>query len=214
MLIAWSLFNTFFFFIMKYLYHYSRDLYKDLRTREKQAVVSEGQAQNKLPSYDKHISFFLEPIPLDILPDIHKNQHPFYVAGNEVYEYRVPTVNLGTMTYHLTESPEKTKALYDTTIDDDEYYRIMDEVNKANKYIGDNVRDLESLIDKFEGTTRNAFIKLPCYPNYEEIKNKYAPTVPHFMIYPKSGIVRYSSVSKKKFGTAKVKISNNNFLNW
>lgn len=196
---------------MRYLYHYSEALFDSLKTREKQGNQIEVSGRS---DYNKHISFFLEPIPLDILPAIHHNEHPFYVAGKEVYEYKIPTTNLGPMTYHLTESPEKTKALYDTSIDDDEYYRIMDEVNKANKYLGDNVKDLEALIDRFEGTTRNYFIKLPSYPNYQELKTKYAPCVPHLMVYPKSGIIRYSSVTKKKFGNTKVKTSNTKFLNW
>ena len=199
---------------MRYLYHYSDQLFDSLKTREKQNKPLDPKVKTNFSDYDKHISFFLEPIPLDILPDIHHNKHPFYVAGKEVYEYRIPTVNLGTMRYHLTESPEKTKALYDNSIDDDAYYALMDKVNKEQKYVGTSIKDIEELVDKFEGTTRNFFLKVPTYPNYEEIKNKYAPCVPHLMVYPSTGVVRYSSVTKKKFGNAKAKISNSNFLNW
>jgi hypothetical protein len=199
---------------MRYLYHYSDQLFDSLKTREKQNKPLDPKVKTNFSDYDKHISFFLEPIPLDILPDIHHNKHPFYVAGKEVYEYRIPTVNLGIMDYKLVESPEKTKARYDTSIDDDAYFELMDKVNIANKYIGDKISDIEDLVDRFEGTTRNYFIKIPSYPDYEKMKTKYAPCVPHLMVYPKSGIVRYSSVSKKKFGNTKVKISNTKFLNW
>lgn len=199
---------------MRYLYHYSEALFDSLKTREKQGLGNQEKIPGLDANYNKHISFFIEPIPLDILPSIHHNEHPFYVAGKEVYEYRIPTINLGIMEYRLVESPEKTKARYDTSIDDDAYFELMDKVNAANKYNGDKINDLEKLIDKFEGTTRNYFIKIPTYPDYEKMKTKYAPCVPHFMVYPKSGIVRYSSVTKKKFGSTKVKISNSNFLNW
>lgn len=199
---------------MKYLYHYSTELFDILKTREKQGLGKEEKIPELNQRYNKHISFFLEPIPLDILPDIHSNKHEFYVAGKEVYEYKIPTVNLGVMEYELVESPEKIKALYDTTLDDDAYYKAMDEISRANKYNGKNIKDLEALIERFEGTTRGYFIRIPSYPNYKEIKNKYAPCVPHFMIYPKTGLVKYSSVTKKKFGKSKVTPVSSSFLNW
>jgi hypothetical protein len=199
---------------MKYLYHYSSQMFDILKTREKQNKPLDSKLKANSSDYDKHISFFLEPIPLDILPDIHHNKHPFYVTGKEVYEYKIPTVNLGTMRYYLTESPEKTKALYDTSIDDDAYYALMDKVNKEQRYVGTKIKDIEDLVERFEGTTKNYFMKIPSYPNYEEIKGKYAPCVPHLMIYPETGLVKYGSVTKKRFGKSKTSPVNSSFLNW
>ena len=70
-----------------YLYHYSDKLFDRLLTKRKQGVTDD---ENKLEKYAylDHISFFLEPIPLDILPSIHKNKHPFYVEGKELNEYK------------------------------------------------------------------------------------------------------------------------------
>lgn len=182
-----------------YLYHYSDKLFDRLLTKRKQGIKDDANKLEKY-AYLDHISFFLEPIPLDILPSIHKNKHPFYVEGKELNEYKILTTSLGKMFYRLVESPENIKLLYDTTIDDETYYKERDKVDKKNKYEGTSLKDLESLVHRFQGTTREYFKKIPSYPNYEEIKTKYAPCVPHFMIYPETGIVNYSECNKVTLG--------------
>jgi hypothetical protein len=186
---------------MKQIYHYSETLYHTLLTRRRQGF----KETNNIPeingrSYLDHISFFIEPIPLDILPSLHHNKHPFYQNNKSIYEYVISTEELSGCFYHLTESPEKTKLLYDKTITDEQYYEKIERVNEKLNYTGTDIVKLEKLIEKFTGTTRAYFINVPKLPNYEELKTKYAPTVPHLMIYPKNGEIKYNNVSFKTMG--------------
>lgn len=178
------------------LYHYSTQLYSVLKTLRKQGRKGENDNQKEHGhQYIDHISFFIEPIPLDILPSIHRQKHPFYKEGKKLYEYVVPTDKLGMLFYELVESPEKTSLLYDKTISDDIYHIRLSEAMLLNHYEGHSISDINKLIDRFKGTTREAFKKIPTRPNYKEIMTKYAPTVPHFMIYPDSGEIAFSEVN-------------------
>ena len=69
-----------------------------------------------------------------------------------------------------------------------------------NNYEGTDTKSILALINRFKGKTRKMFIDVPKLPNYEELKNKYAPSVVHFMIYFSVGIVKYESVTLKHFG--------------
>jgi hypothetical protein len=192
------------------LYHYSKDLYPELKTRRAQGVeINKAEDINERSYYD-HISLFLEPIPLDILPSIHKNHHPFYKAGESVYEYSIPLPYLKGWFYTLVESPEKCQLYYDDSVSEQDYHVRMKKIIEENNYEGNDLRELDKIVKKFKGTTRSYFKKLPSMPNYEDIKNKYAPCVPHLMIYSDKGILKYSQVNEKHFGS-EIKVS---FKNW
>jgi hypothetical protein len=188
---------------MSQLYHYSHKLYSTLLTRTAQKQKKKKLTVNDR-KYDDHISFFIEPIPLDILPGLHKFEHPFYRDGSKVYEYCIHTTTLGKFYYELVESPEKTNIYYDNSLSDDEYHKLLKQIEKDNNYTGTSLSELNKLINKFKGKTRRYFQLIPKRPNYEDIKTKYAPTVPHFMIYPESGEVKYYKVTEKIMGNNSV----------
>jgi hypothetical protein len=192
------------------LYHYSKDLYPELKTRRAQGVKINKVEDNEERSYYDHISLFLEPIPLDILPAIHKNQHPFYKDGDVVYEYSIPLAYLKNWFYTLVESPEKCELYYDDRVSEEDYVTLMKKIVQENNYEDTDLKQLEKIVKRFRGTTRTYFKQLPSLPNYESIKNKYAPCVPHLMIYSSKGILSYSQVVKRQFGSD-IKVS---FKNW
>lgn len=167
------------------LYHYNKQAFPILKTLEKQGTTLEVEGT---PNYGKHISFFLEPIPYEFLGTIFGKDHHIWFPGNVVQEHTVVVKDIGGFTYSLVESPEKTVLFYDENISESLYIKKLTETIKENNYEGNDPKVLEKLQIKLKGTTREFYAKLPGRPNFEKIKNKYAPTVPHLMIYPESGI--------------------------
>lgn len=183
------------------LYHYSKELYDVLKSRAAQKDMPPTNTPDMM--YDRSISFFIEPIPLDILPSLHHYNHHFYKDKSKVYEYQISDhdLNKDKFVFRLVESPEKTQLYYDDSILDKEYHERLNAAIKEFGYTGTTTREIEPLVRRFKGTTRDLFKKLPTYPNYEtDLKTKYAPLVPHLMIYFNRGVIPYSSVAQKVMG--------------
>ena len=184
-----------------YIYHYSKEKYPELRTLEAQGTHARPQ---KAPeTYGKHISFFLDPIPKDIIGLLYGAFHAVWFPGNKLWEYKVDVSALGDFTYEIVESPEKTKLYYDDSLSIPEYHKKLAEVIKKCNYSGSGKKELERAATPLLHKTREYFIKASKYRNFDEIKKKYAATVPHVMAYPSTGIVRYVSATPIIIGGAK-----------
>lgn len=192
------------------LYHYANDKFTTLLTKEKQNLVKPEERKKeeqayidfyklygyKRPGYYfEHISFFFEPIPLDIIASIFPKDHPVWFSGNELYQYEIDTSKIGHFTYEIVEYPEKTNIYYDDTLTDKEYFKLIKEAVIKNNYIGKNSQ-IEEASKHLIGLTRSYYDQLKDRPNYEEIKYKYAATVPHVMLYPYLGKIKPESVTK------------------
>lgn len=191
-----------------FLYHYSAEKHNVLKTVEKQnKLTSEEKAKwDKLAKdnfragvYYQHISFFFEPIPIDIISNIFNNEHPVWYSGNVLYEHKVSIASLGEFSYELTESPEINEIFYNPKYDDysdERWEKLKDKILKENGYIGHDSASLINAINKNKGSIREAYKQLPHRSNFEQIKTKYAATVPHLMVYPETGTIEVSSINK------------------
>ena len=199
-------------------YHYASEEFEDLRSR-----LAQGKGKlfimDRLPallddlqgalavqldkvrlkdewSYERSISLFLEPVPLDIA-GIYKDQHEFWQSGRELVQYEVDLKDLPAgIAWRLVESPEKTKLLYETqdweaTKKDKtlipQYVKEVKDKEKSMGYVGHGHVSLERITKKFNRKTRRFMeqateIALQ-YPEDGGFK-KYAACVPHVMIYP------------------------------
>lgn len=186
------------------LFHYAKQSFSELRTLERQRPLSEKERKEasdviisgKPGFYFQHISFFIEPVPLDLLGSIFGNSHHTWYPGSELFQYTVESSKLGSFKYEVVESPEKTELYYDDDLTTDAYVKAHRELLVRLNYVGDSNAKLIAATRHLMGTTRAAFQQLPKRPNWSDIKNKYAPTVAHVMVYPASGIIQYESVSK------------------
>ncbi len=191
------------------LYHYSTHHYDQLKTLEKQRPltkkeIDQGAASVKsgaaLPYY-AHISFFFEPVPLDLVGSIFPKDHHTWFKGSRLYEYVVDPSSIEHFQYKVVESPEKTALYYDGSVTDAEYHRRIAVLDKTLHYSGHSVAELKLAAQHLEGSTRDSFLALPSRSNWhgkekDSIQKKYAATVPHVMLYPASGVVTYQSVKK------------------
>lgn len=188
------------------LYHYSKDRFSILKTLEKQRKIKSDEVHKahedfldfekkygiQRPGYYyEHISFFFEKIPLNLYKYFPKD-HSVWVKGNSLYEYTVDSKSIKHFGYELVETPEKIKLYYNNDITLDEYFKRMGMLYERERYIGKDNDMFEKVVkyNKLAEVQNNYFILLKDRPNYNEIKDKYAATVPHVMIYPVLGEIK------------------------
>ena len=102
------------------LYHYSDKQHSELLTRrvqgadEKEIDIATFKAKRMglpLPYHD-HISLFFEPIPAEHIARTFLNGHPFWKAGNEIYEHVIDIQDIDpTSFWRVVESIEQTVIL-------------------------------------------------------------------------------------------------------
>ena len=142
--------------------------------------------------YNKHISFFFDPIDPMVVDQVYGKFHHFWAHGATVYEHVVDSRQIGKFNYHITETPEKIEILYDDSISTKRYYELLEQINKTNHYLGTE-REFDQAAKKFVGQTSKYQKKVHTYPNWNDIKNKYAACVPHVMLYPDKGYCKVLS---------------------
>lgn len=195
------------------LYHYSTEKFDILKTRAKQGITdtSDVNDSNKLiskilkfGSYNDHISLYFEKAPLDILGTIYQGvDHEIWYPGSKLYEYEVHLADIGKFSYNIVETPLEIKMFYDDKYDDmsmEEYVKFLYKKKIKAGLCGDDRANFISQVNKLKGTIVDEYIKLPRRPNWAEIQQLYAPTVPHVMIYPDNGTIKYHSVKSVVVG--------------
>lgn len=194
------------------LYHYSKELYRQLQTRritEKltddqiQTIEAKARERSTLPYID-HISFFIEPIPLDILGVLFsKHDHPVWFDGNQLYEYTIDSESLkGNFWFEIVETPFDIQFMDSNWLDNmsdlqkREYFAKQKELKLQNGECGYGSSELEKAAIKFLGTTRRFYIDGIKHHDSASLK-RYAARVPHIMLYPIGGIVAYKNPPRK-----------------
>lgn len=194
------------------LYHYSKDLYKDLRTlkvRGESAGDKDGWRDAYKPgAYDEHISFFLERIPLDILGSIFKGvNHQVWYTGSHLYEYEVDVGKMSEFSYDIVESPLSNRLFYDETTDymsNIDYAILLQKTKLAAGEIGYTKREFLKVAPQYIGILRQEYLKLPSRPNWDRLQSLYAGSVVHVMLYPTTGIVAYDHAKPVRVGGGRI----------
>lgn len=184
------------------LYHYSQEEYTSLISIYGRGVSEDdkkrlGEWATKVEgpfAYTKSISFFMEPIPVD-LPSILHNEHTFWVSGKTLCEHVVDVSALpADVPYRLVEASEKTDLIYRK-----QNWKIAEKNPELEALYKKQIKELEESL-KLEGYGISGLKKLASrYMNirksYEELYklhkkfpednllSKYAALVPHLMVY-------------------------------
>ena len=200
------------------LYHYSTERFLKIETRRLQGIAEQEikSAEDKaskmgLPlPYVDHVSFFLEPIPKDTIASIFKGEHPFWKAGQTLYEHIVDTKDIDEKSfYRIVETPEIDKYTdqFDWGVKDlatrSKYFQAM---NKEMLRLGWSGYGISKMVQKcsvFIGKTEGYYIQARMREDADMSRQLYAGNVPHLMIYPKGGSVEVESVKEIKLGNVK-----------
>lgn len=190
------------------LYHYSKSKYENISSQiaRSGSIVDNGDDFQ----YEKNVSLFLEPIPRNI-SKLLNGEHEFWKSGNTIYEYTVDVSKLPKhIPFKLVESYEKTDLIYK------KQNWNWDDIKKNPKIREENLKEISDLEFSlgFKGFTKTMLIKainkvlpkldmskdyLLMYKRHkkhpeDELIKKYAPTVPHLMLYPAKVPIEYESV--------------------
>jgi len=182
------------------LYHYSKEHYPQLLTLEQQKVLDPKVRQDAqdaarfrgdLFPYYQHVSFFLDPVPLDLVGEMFPKDHQAWVNGNELWQYSVDPTTMSIKGWVLTEAPLQNFLLdvlpwFDNRTYKRGYFKMLKLGRVLTQSEGSDLSGLVKCIDRYKGRTRAAYEKLKDSKDFEELKYKYAATVPHLMIYTDS----------------------------
>lgn len=203
------------------IYHYSNQLLSSLKTKAASGTMSLADVkkerleaekiQGEEWAYCDHISFFMEPIPAGLLPELFGDQHLVWFKGNKLYEYVVNTADLDVkIRFRVAESAKKT-ALYDqfsaekNWVSDDpkllKEWRILEDSTAWDwGEKGTKRSDLDKQILAHQDTIVDAFIAARGREDFEENRMKYAANVPHLMLYPEGGKIPIHKINQITMG--------------
>lgn len=194
------------------LYHYasaSKNKFESLQTERYRS--SDKHLKEVFPSYIDHISFMFERPPFEKIAELYEKKgykHPFWYTGHALIEYIVDLDKFHStkeILYKIVETPEKTKLYYDDNIDIKTYHKMLEQVIKENGYEGTTISELKKAWSKLRSRLhRNWLLEsykaLMSSSNFDENKNKYAPTVPHLMFYTAEGVIPYVETNTIRIG--------------
>lgn len=206
------------------LYHYasaSKGLFQSLQTERHRLK----NVKDDFPSYLDHVSFMFERPPFEKIAKLYKRKghtHPFWYAGHELNEYIVDLDQFKTtkeIFYKIVESPEQTKLYYNDSVSDSAYRRELNKIIEQYGYEGNNVRDLKKAwLNLKSRMSKNWMLEhyasLMNTSNFDDNKNKYAPTVPHLMFYTADGVIHYHETNKINIGGRSSLESKPIFIRW
>lgn len=183
------------------LYHYSENSYPTLKSRALQSnVIAEDEKD-----YTNHISFFLEPIPLD-LPEILEHRHSFWRSGKTLYEHIVDTKDLpnqDNLLFYLTETPEKVDIVfYSQLAKNDKDPKYWEAVNKVKgEFTGRGVDDLIKMTRNYNSGIADYYrnlVKMDKEFPKDDLLQYYAACVPHLMVYTCMDPVKVRTIRRLK----------------
>lgn len=204
-----------------HLYHYANKQFDSIKSKRTQGTATaeeikkaEAEARRILmpgATYVDSISFFFEPIPSEILGQLYGKGHPVWFDGNKLYEYEVKLDVLpARMLYEVVES-EREMAALDKFVADHNWVEddpvllkkwfafILSEKMKWGEY-GDDVSKLKLQVKNNQGNIANNFLRASQREDFKENFSKYAASVPHLMVYPETGEIRYELMNLVTIG--------------
>ncbi len=196
------------------LYHYAKAKYPELRTLRKQHTLSEDelakslakqQARFAIGLYVDHLSFFMEPAPLDVIGELYAGRnHKVWIPGATLYEHIVESKTLGDFKYDITETPgdiAEMNADWPEDVDLTEAQMLAYFKKKAARKqrageTGVGNTAFERAAKPYLQGIGLAYINASkTYDDYNW--QQYAPSVPHVMIYPPSGVAHLIQKPRK-----------------
>lgn len=143
------------------------------------------------PGYTWSLSFFFDPPPYNEFPK-HYDVSDRWVPGSKVYEHTVDVMNLpSSMYWRVVETPINRVLGGElwNQIDEKLWFKTRWELLAATGHMGFGFDGLMNVINKYKGTTEEYFQQLWKSPDFHNVKDHYAPNVPHLMLWSEQPIV-------------------------
>lgn len=178
------------------LYHYNVNPLDDIRSLKLQNKTS---AKEWSENYSSSVSFFFEPIPLD-LPSIFDGKSKQWISGSKLYEHLIDVDDIEEdIKFHITETPDKTKLLYYKQDWSkvkkgnglrDKYLQEIEDMEIKKGYRGQGLNNFVKVAQPFKKGIRQHYINASVLAKCEPlIYDLYAGTIPHVMMFPTKPIL-------------------------
>ena len=197
------------------LYHYSDKPLKQILTLEKQIelkitniqIIHKKYDTDKYP-YQKHISFFVDKLPFDIVKNNFKSNNFYQLPTIYEHEIDISQLKSNLLYWKFVETPVnnfmaeniwdllKVLNIFDDSYQSKIYHTLKTTINNLVGDEGMSYSELSNRILKYKNQTRKMFEKLIQHKDFKEMQNKYAPYVIHLFVYPKNGIIIPSKITK------------------
>lgn len=195
-----------------FLYHYSKDKYDEILSRNAQGIVTKEELKKEKlaakfrndPGLDcDSVSLFFEPIPYDIISGVFKNKNPHWKSGQKLFEHKVRISDIEDCPWTATSTPYQLSLIdfiewNDKTPDDykRKYFRVEHESRQLAGDESDNTEDLKKCQKRYKGFTRKMYEEVPGRSDFSSIVKQYAGAVVHLIIYPYKGKIKVNSVKE------------------
>lgn len=176
--------------------------------------IEDKDYKSEVGLYSDHVSFMIDKVPIAVIGDLYKNKHDYWYNGNKMFEYTVDTKDLEkNILYRVVETPTTVKMLDEVEWKENEeweraYYRKKLKVQENRGEVGKGIASLDGQLELFKGTILDSYRKLVKRKDFEEVKDLFAPYVPHLFLYPKNGIIHYCDVREVTIGDGSNFITN------
>lgn len=175
-----------------FIYHVSDQPHKQIKPKRLQGMTPEELAKIDrdfkewgTPPYTWSMSFFFDPPPYSEFL-YHYEEKDRWKPGSTVYEHKIDVSSLVLPLYwRVVESPINSTmhgSIWDS-IDDKLWFQLRWEMLAITGHMGFDIDGLKTAIEKYSGTTTSYYRKLWSSPEFSEMKDYYAPNVPHLMIW-------------------------------
>jgi len=194
------------------LYHYSDNQYDQLQSRRVSGLPG-PEGIRVSDDYFDHISFFFDPIPSKLMPEIFYKGHPFWHKGHKLYEHVIEVDDLeDEFNFRVVESERKTALLDEFSKEhnweDDNPKTLalwnveLFKMQKKYGEVGFNKAALKAFLKTLpRDVTRYGYLAAKARPDFDWGYNKYAANVPHIMLYVRTGIIPVKQVFELTIGS-------------
>ena len=197
------------------LYHYNYKALDEILTLKAQDIRGIKKMSNDdylkmqnwykpgLGYYYESVSFFFDPLPLDLIAKKYTHEGSVYKPGKEIIEHVIVVDDIKDCPFAVVENPISNFMVEYLYSDFSETYEELFFSARTLMQIvfglqGVGKEKLIKAIEKFKGSTRPGFERLIKDKDFDtHYKFKYAPTVPHLMLYPVDGCVKVSKTTKR-----------------
>lgn len=196
------------------LYHYNPKPLDALKTSEARGSLSSEKIKRAdemasfrrdVGPYYKHISFFFDPIPADIIGTLFSRcPDAQWKIGATYFEHVINSSEIGEFKYRVVEVPRISKSPElkwpgDNAADNlkKDYFTQRYNMEVSQGLVGLTNENFDAVCKEFVGGTRRAFIEATRHPATPDNLTLYAADVPHVMLYPEKGILPVKNKPRK-----------------
>jgi hypothetical protein len=160
------------------------------KTKKELNNIDRDYSEYRTPPYTWSLSFFFDPPPYGEFK-YHYSRGDRWEPTSTLYEHTIEVSNIPQPIYwRVVESPINTTlgSIFDD-ISRDKWFKLRWKLLAKTHHMGFDTASLQNMIKLYQGSTGNYYRALWASSQFKEVKDHYAPNVPHSMLWVKQPII-------------------------